>query len=117
MSCGACCCNPEQNREISYVEYVEVERRDKLRREPTLLKKHTFTNEKGEIHMRLVGVNQRCCALEGRLGEQVSCSIYEVRPGGCRRVQPGDSWCKQLRVERGIDPKPAPAARKGRSKR
>ena len=117
MSCGACCCNPEQNREISYVEYVEVEGRDKLRREPSLLQKLTFTNEKGEIHMRLVGVNQRCCALEGRLGEQVACTIYELRPGGCRRVKPGDSWCKKLRVERGIDPKPAPLARRGRPKR
>jgi Fe-S-cluster containining protein len=117
MSCGACCCNPDQNREVDYNEYVEVEKRDKIRREPTLLKKLTFTNKKGEIHMRLVGVNQRCCALEGRLGEHVSCTIYEFRPGGCRRVQPGDEWCTQLRVERGMDPPPEEPKKKSRSKR
>ncbi len=103
MTCGACCCNPNQNREIDYKEYVEVEARDRIRKEPELLDSLTFTNEKGEIHMKLVGANQRCTALGGRVGVEVSCNIYEFRPAGCRRVKPGDAWCRKLRIERGID--------------
>ncbi len=111
MTCGACCCNPNQNREENYKEYVEVEPRDRIRKEPELLESHTFTNEKGEIHMKLVGANQRCLGLVGRVGEKVTCTIYEFRPGGCRRVKPGDAWCRKLRIERGID-KPASKAKK-----
>jgi Fe-S-cluster containining protein len=118
VSCGACCCNRDQNREIDYDEYVEVLPRDRLRKKPELLAKLTFTNDKGEVHMRLVGVNQRCCALTGRLGESVSCSIYDLRPAVCRRVEPGDDECRKARVERGIDPAPTPARGKAqRSKR
>jgi Fe-S-cluster containining protein len=116
VKCGACCCNPDQNREIDYREYVEVEKRDAIRKQSDLMKKLTFINKKGEVHMRLVGVNQRCCALTGRIGEEVSCSIYEHRPGVCRRVKPGDEWCIKVRIERGIDPAPPEPERKRKKK-
>jgi Fe-S-cluster containining protein len=112
VTCGACCCNPDQNRAIEYREYIEVGKRDAIRKNAELMKKLTFVNDKGEIHMRLVGVNQRCCALEGRIGRAVSCSIYELRPAVCRRVKPGDEWCVKVRVERGIDPPPPKSERK-----
>lgn len=115
VSCGACCCNRDQNREIDYDEYVEVVKTDKIRKRPELMEKLTFTNKKGEVHMRLVGVNQRCCALSGRLGESVSCDIYEVRPGVCRRVKAGDEECRKARIERGIDEPPPPKRPKARA--
>jgi|LNFM01.1.fsa_nt_gb Fe-S-cluster containining protein len=119
VTCGACCCNRDQNREIDYDEYVEVLKKDKINKHPELIKKLTFTNAKGEVHMRLVGVNQRCCALSGRLGESVSCDIYEVRPGVCRLVKAGDEECRKARIERGIDEQPEPkrAKRQGSSRR
>jgi uncharacterized protein len=99
--CGACCCNLDQNREIGYVDYVEVKRRDPLMRKPELREKLVVINDKGEFHMRL-DHNQRCIALRGRVGRSVGCSIYEDRPAVCRKVKPGSEACIQAREERGV---------------
>jgi len=45
---------------------------------------------------------QRCGALEGELGRNVSCRIYNLRPSGCRRVVAGGAECLAARAERGI---------------
>jgi len=103
QACGACCCNTDENRAEKYVDYVEVTPRSSLRRHPALLRRLTIVNAEGERHMRLRGAEQRCVALEGRLGERVFCAIYELRPAACRRVQPGSRECRRDRRERGID--------------
>jgi uncharacterized protein len=102
-SCGACCCNTDENRAERFVDYVEVPRRSALARHPRLLRKLTVLNGEGERHMKLRGSDQRCVALEGRLGVRVTCTIYELRPAGCRRVEPGSRECRRDRRERGID--------------
>jgi Fe-S-cluster containining protein len=104
QACGACCCNTDENRAEKYVDYVEVTSRSALARHPALLRRLTVLNDKGERHMRLRGAEQRCVALQGRLGEGVSCAIYALRPGACRRVLPGSRECRRDRRERGIDP-------------
>ena len=68
-----------------------------------LLRRLTVLNGAGERHMKLVGQQQRCAALDGKLGERVSCTIYELRPSGCRAVVPGSKECRRDRRERGID--------------
>jgi len=103
QACGACCCNTDENRGEKYVDYVEVTARAALRRHPGLLRRLTVLNAQGERHMRLRGAEQRCVALEGRLGQRVSCTIYELRPAACRRVQPGSRECRRDRRERGIN--------------
>lgn len=103
QACGACCCNTDENRAEKYVDYVEITERAPLRKHPALLRRLTVLNAKGERHMRLRGAEQRCAALQGRLGERVSCSIYELRPAACRRVKPGSRECRRDRRERGID--------------
>jgi len=102
-SCGACCCNTDENRTEKYVDYVEVTPRAALSRHPALLRRLTVLNGEGERHMKLRGREQRCIALEGTLGIEVSCAIYELRPAGCRRVQPGSRECRRDRHERGIE--------------
>ncbi|HTO98962.1 MAG TPA: YkgJ family cysteine cluster protein [Myxococcales bacterium] len=102
QACGACCCNTDENRAEAYVDYVEVTPRSPLGRRPSLLRRLTVINQAGERHMKLRGREQRCVALEGRLGERVFCSIYPVRPAGCRRVKPGSAECRRDRRERGI---------------
>ena len=104
QACGACCCNPDENRSERYVDYVEVTKRSALAKHPRLLARLTVLNAKGERHMRLKGAEQRCAALEGKLGDRVSCTIYDLRPAGCRAVIPGSKECKRDRRERGIDP-------------
>jgi Fe-S-cluster containining protein len=105
LTCGACCCNPLENRRTGYRDYVEVRRTDvALRRDRALMQQWTVQNDAGEIHMRLVGEEQRCAALGGTLGARVACAIYTVRPKACHGVRPGDATCLRLRLERGIDP-------------
>jgi len=102
-SCGACCCNIDENRAENYVDYVEVTRGAALRRHPVLLRKLTVVNRDGERHMKLRGRDQRCVALRGALGVSVTCAIYDLRPAGCRRVEPGSRECRRDRRERGIE--------------
>ncbi len=102
QTCGACCCNTDENRAEKYADYVEVTARSALHRRPELLRKLTVVNRRGERHLKLVGAEQRCAALEGKLGEQVSCIIYDLRPWGCRKVKPGSKECLRDRRERGI---------------
>lgn len=98
QSCGACCCNTERNRGEATLEYVEVARSDRLyREERELLKRLGTRNDDGVFHLRLVGEEQRCVALEGELGEGVRCGIYALRPAGCRTVEAGDEECLKAR--------------------
>jgi Fe-S-cluster containining protein len=102
QTCGACCCNTDENRAEEYVDYVEVKPRMPLSRHPSLLRRLTVVNDKGERHMKLRGAEQRCVALEGTLGKRVSCTIYDLRPAACRTVKPGSKECLRDRRERGI---------------
>lgn len=45
-----------------------------------------------------------CTALEGRIGEQASCRIYENRPRMCRRFEAGSDRCRAVRRAYGIEP-------------
>jgi len=50
----------------------------------------------------------RCVALEGEIGQQVRCTIYERRPGPCRDFAPyaplgiGDDACDRARRRHGL---------------
>jgi len=52
--------------------------------------------------------NPRCIALEGKLGEQVACTIYENRPTPCREFAVWEEGgevnerCQQLRLAHGL---------------
>lgn len=103
QTCGACCCNPDENRAEGYLDYVEVAAFEPLAGKRALLKRFTVLNARGERHMRLQ--DHRCSALKGPLGKRVECLIYDDRPQGCRRVEAGSERCLQYRQERGIDPR------------
>ena len=102
QACGACCCNPEENRAESYRDYVEIDRAAKLWKKPQLLQRYTVENDRGQRHLKLIGPEERCAALLGALGKRVSCAIYELRPRGCRQVEAGSAECLRDRRERGI---------------
>jgi Fe-S-cluster containining protein len=46
----------------------------------------------------------RCAALSGRIGDRVSCAIYEWRPGPCRELEPGSDGCEKARLRHGLPP-------------
>lgn len=102
QACGACCCNTDENRAERYIDYVEVKAGSALARRPALRRRLTVLNAQGERHMKLVGREQRCVALVGEVGAQVSCAIYALRPASCRVVQPGSRECRRDRRERGV---------------
>lgn len=52
-------------------------------------------------------VPARCVALDGTVGEKVSCSIYSRRPAPCHSVQAGDEKCNRARERHGLPPLPA----------
>lgn len=46
----------------------------------------------------------RCVALEGEIGQQVSCTIYPLRSSSCKEVQVGDNQCSKARFAHGLIP-------------
>jgi len=100
--CGACCCNPLENRAEGYRDYVPVEAGSRLLGRRRILERYTVLNARGERHLKLVGAEERCAALEGALGRRVRCAVYADRPAACRKVDPGSARCIQYRSERGI---------------
>ncbi len=103
QKCGACCCNPAENRAEGYRDYIEVRRGEPLFERRDLRRRFTVLNAQAEVHLQLVGAEERCAALQGTLGKRVNCVIYQLRPGGCRKVLAGDKRCLQYRRERGLD--------------
>jgi uncharacterized protein len=64
--------------------------------------------EKLNAHLaNMAGTNQpspRCQALEGTVGQSVTCSAYSHRPSPCREVEPGDDKCNRARAIHGLPP-------------
>lgn len=100
-TCGACCVNPNENQAEVYRWYLEVAD-TKLLNKQDLVKRLVVHDERGVPHLRLDPQSQRCVALKGKLGARVQCTIYELRPRGCRMLMPGDEKCLVARRERGI---------------
>jgi len=55
----------------------------------------------------MAGTNQpepRCHALDGQVGQSVSCRLYALRPSPCRELQPGEEKCNRARARHGLPP-------------
>jgi len=44
----------------------------------------------------------RCVALEGEVGRDVRCGIYERRPGPCQELEAGSDACNRARRRHGL---------------
>lgn len=47
-----------------------------------------------------------CIALQGQVGQGVSCSIYAQRPSTCREFDVDDPRCNEIRAKFGLPPLP-----------
>ena len=53
------------------------------------------------VYSCMKGTNQanpRCIALQGEVGKQVSCGMYEQRSSSCKEVQIADAQCNKARI-------------------
>ena len=46
----------------------------------------------------------RCAALTGRIGDKVSCAIYEWRPSPCHELEAGSDACNRARARHSLPP-------------
>jgi len=99
--CGACCCNPRENREEGFLDWVEIESDAPLLRRRQLASRLVTRGRDGRPHLRL-DARQRCSALRGEVGARVHCEIYPLRPRACHKVTAGSPRCLQYREEFGI---------------
>ena len=101
VQCGACCCNPPENRAEGFTEYIEVDERAPLLKKPALVRRLVVYSDEGTPHLRL-HPDGRCVALRGSIGQQVRCTIYADRPLPCRKVESGSALCQRYRRDRGL---------------
>ncbi|MEI7786336.1 MAG: YkgJ family cysteine cluster protein [Betaproteobacteria bacterium] len=66
-----------------------------------------LTVEVNGVTCRMRGTDHlpvRCAALSGKIGERVSCGIYEWRPNPCRELEPVSDACLQARRRHRLPP-------------
>lgn len=98
LSCGACCSS------FRVTFYWAESSAHPLGHVPVEL-----TSPVGPVTRCMQGTDSStpcCVALHGRVGDCVSCGIYEQRPSVCREVQPGDKFCHKARLRHGLAPLP-----------
>ncbi|AXY58774.1 MULTISPECIES: YkgJ family cysteine cluster protein [Acinetobacter] len=60
----------------------------------------SYTEPLTAVYSCMKGTNQknpRCIALNGEVGQAVSCGIYEARSSSCKEVQIADAQCNKAR--------------------
>lgn len=96
MTCGACCAalpcvGVRPNEKIAAEDYWDI----------------FVEGENGEVtvdrFLRRNGETFACTALDGTIGEQVSCRVYEERPRICHLFEAGSDKCHALRRAFGLE--------------
>lgn len=103
VSCGACCA-------YFRVHFYWREANDQTPHGVPL----QLTEDTDDFRRSMKGTNEKsfrgCCALKGRVGKSVSCSIYPNRPSPCRAFQPSyqddkqNKRCDEARKAHGLKP-------------
>lgn len=68
-----------------------------------------MTASLGPHLVRILGTDTaspRCVALEGEIGRQVACGIYDGRPSPCREFDVDLATCNRARQRHGLPPIP-----------
>ena len=105
IECGACCVS-----DYDAVDYVHMlhEEADAFEAEGHEEMVNQNTNRFGETMPSLKTAydsrgNCRCIALRGTIGEQVNCSVYDLRPKVCRKFKAGSGACYMARRAVGLE--------------
>lgn len=90
LSCGACCASFR----VSFY-WAETDAH------PLGTVPQTLTQTVSPHYVCMKGTDKspvQCVALEGRVGEQVSCNIYALRSSTCREFEAGSEACNRARA-------------------
>jgi uncharacterized protein len=85
LSCGACCTYFRVS--FYWAEGLEMP--------------EDYVEQLTSVYSCMKGTNQknpRCIALQGTIGDQVSCGMYEARSSSCKEVQIADAQCNKARL-------------------
>lgn len=91
LSCGACCAYFRVSFYWSEGEQMPEE----------------YVEALTPVYSCMKGTNQkhpRCIALQGEVGQSVSCGMYELRSSSCKEVQIADAQCNKARRAHGMIP-------------
>lgn len=89
LECGGCCLSADRDfvyvfvREDEDAPIIEAGREELLE----------YDGYEIWLRTKEFGEYRACMALEGELGKDCRCSIYEARPGVCRRFEAGGPAC------------------------
>lgn len=91
MTCGACCATYRVSFYWAEGEALGIP--------------ETMTEKVNDFYTCMKGTNQkpvRCIALQGNIGQAVTCQIYDKRSSTCQSVQIGDDHCQKARQTWGL---------------
>ncbi|MFO0679912.1 MAG: YkgJ family cysteine cluster protein [Polyangiaceae bacterium] len=89
VACGRCCHHPP--RTVTLLE------EDERRMGDANLRRLTVVDPKPPHFRFVVNDGRRCGALDTRVPDTYPCGVYDVRPSGCREVEPGSPCCLEAR--------------------
>lgn len=98
LSCGACCVSDFEAPDYVLLLPPEVDRLVAEDKKAMIFEDREFGEPMYSMRTQSDSCgNCRCVALGGTVGEQVSCTIYGIRPQVCRDFEPGSEVCKTAR--------------------
>lgn len=100
LSCGACCSYYAQERRLIVADGIAEEFKHLTRVVVEDVEFEWGGNEKDTYHSETLAMqvtDTSCVALQGEVGRDVRCGIYEGRPGACRVFDPGSDFCLRIR--------------------
>ncbi|MBX3467499.1 MAG: YkgJ family cysteine cluster protein [Planctomycetes bacterium] len=103
QACGACCAGWLPGEPFVAVTPADAAR---LGAHAGLVVPDDRTGTGRALATRTAGDVTCCAALEGDPrppAGRVRCAIYAARPDACRRVEPGDDWCRTMRARLGFE--------------
>ena len=90
VACGRCCHHPPSTASL-----LEA---DEARMGEELLVRLTVLYEKPPYFRFMKNDGEKCAALDTTRAGFFPCSVYAVRPDGCRTVEPGSPACMEARA-------------------
>ena len=99
--CGACCVSSYPDTTYVHISPDEVEAFTPTERTQLLVSDDRYTGlYKTALRASMDSRGHcRCVALNGPVGSQVSCRVYDRRPGVCRKFEAGSAECDYARKQ------------------